>query len=266
MGGLGDYPSDLNEVLYRLIYHRSYRDLFVSDPHELKLDAETTANLFAIDREELMGTARRVRQNVLTGDGVAGGLTRSYSMVFSILADLGVRNDDVAEAFMESECFRDFHDLPFVGTGITLEEAFYEFLSGDEHGLPTTDGLTLWLQHEFLTALTSLMVLNPDPNFVWRTPLVRHNGVANYAVVRYPAAFIGRLAKRAWDGESPDSLYLYASGTSGLVTGPISEVAGAIIERGSMRPEEYNVDTALNIEPNQSSALANQLRQLGLLE
>src|SRR6266540_7241246 len=260
--------SELQDVLYRLLYHRSFRSAFVSHPASLELAPPLMDMLAGVDIDELNALTSRISRDVLWGSGEAGGgLARSYPVVLRILADLGVPQHELVARFLESECFRDYRDVPYGGEGVVLEEAFYDYARSDDSGLPVSDRWRLWLEHEFLTSLLSLFVLNPEPSFLTRTTQLRYNGTARYAVTHYPASFLIQLGRRPRERKSQTTAYLYAQGASTLVTGPVDPIIITIMELGtvaSVRTEWPVVSRTTGVLPERLIGLAERLHRLGL--
>ena len=160
----------LDEVLYRLFYDCRFRAQFLAGEYEcLGISPAHREALAAIDTSELEAMSRRIRREVMHGSGDGGGLRRAFPRTLQWLcqgalhhsgADEGHRSVRRAvDDFISSSDFADYRDIPFGERGISLEEAFCQYASGMEDRSERRQA-SLWLLHEFLVALMSLLVVH----------------------------------------------------------------------------------------------------------
>lgn len=154
----------LDQALDRLVHRLSYRQAFLQGQlHELDVAPEDLEALATLDRAELAQVAERVREDLLhRRHRGSGGLLTLYPR--SIAAWREARPDDgdlteLVTAFMESDAFEAYHEIPFAGAGLSLEEAFFRFAEARGIGDPAVR------QDEFFTGLMKALVVSPRPNF-----------------------------------------------------------------------------------------------------
>lgn len=256
----------LDEVLYRLLYHRSFRDRFLSGALDsLPIAPSDRPDLAAIDISELVKMSRRIARTILYGTLPKDGLRHAYSQTLRGLQDEGWNLDTLIERFLETAVFREFRDVAFAGPGISVEEAFFDFLATDKELLGTDPDRRCLLQHEFLTVLVSSLVINRHPDFEIRTPLLQRNGACAYAIVPYPAQFSSGLRGRPERASTGiDRHYLYAAPSGAYVSGPVTAAAGPILALGT-RTAVRDMAAELPIGGAELEALVEHFCALGLL-
>ncbi|MFC4075895.1 hypothetical protein [Salinithrix halophila] len=258
----------LNQALYRLLYHRTYRQAFLDARHEeLQLSIEDLKHLRTVDKEELIATSKTIARNLLAGNlEHSGGLRVSYPGVFQELQRLKVDLTELMYSFMESPPFNHYAEVPFAGRGICIEEAFYSYLIGERFFIEASPNNALLLTHEFLTALLSILVINKDPAFRIDTDKIQHNGCVFYAVQTYPKEIAKALAKRPLEEfEGAEVCWLYAAASNRLLTGPVTPVIVEMLQSGSESEakREWNDHPRFHADELQSSL--RRLREAGLI-
>lgn len=263
---------ELNDALYLLLHDARYRKAFLDGDHaRLGLAAQDEAALRTIDAEELVKTSEQILSNVLKGDfDVGGGLRRSYPAIFEALRQEGQLERSVMYEFLSSDAFLEYREIPFAGEGICVEEAFYLFLRDHPSFLKGFAANAMLLRHEFLTVMLSILTVNRDPHFSLRsTDLIRTNGALRYAVQTYPRPIVEALLGHAAAGSGAEIHYLYAASLRDtFVSGPIDEVAIALVESGSdgrSGPPSAQGFVVASLALSQYSALSAKLVDLGLL-
>jgi hypothetical protein len=257
-------PAPIEKAVYRLLYHRTFRAAFVRGEREaLGLAPEVEAALAAIDLEQLAGMARAIARSVQFGGGAEGdGLLAVFPGVFAELAAEGRSAAAAIDRFLESEAFADYRSLPFAGAGVCLPEAFHRWLAGEPGWDEPRRGFLL--DHELLVAVMTLLSIHRDPSFVVRTPLVRHNPAAWYAVRTVEPAIAAAVGGLAGGGV----LVLYAASGTRRIVGPVPPLVGALIElgdRGAARAAAGELAARFAVAGERVAAVAARLHDLGLI-
>ncbi|ARU61369.1 hypothetical protein CBW65_10430 [Tumebacillus avium] len=223
----------MDQALYRLLHHRTEREAFLAGRFdELGWPDELVQAFATVDREELSATAKQICRNLLAGErGCSRGLRGAYGRVLQALEAGGRQALDVVYAFVESEQYDSYREVPYAGEGICVEEAFYEFLGQDEWFVRDARMMCL-LTHEFLTALMGILTVNQDPAFYVRSELVHWNGAARVAVLRYPRAVAEALGGRKIAGVEVDVPWLYAATAERFVSGPVTPLVEDVLLGG----------------------------------
>ncbi|MBJ6363197.1 hypothetical protein ACFOQM_18420 [Paenibacillus sp. GCM10012307] len=262
----------LDEILYKLLHERSYRQLFLEDKfYEMNISEVNIENLKTIDREELMATAKTIKSNIISGNiDYNGGLKSAYPGVFSEFKESSIDMDDLLYDFIESIWFQDYKEIPFSGRGICIEEAFYHYMLSNENFINRSPYNTLLLQHEFLNAIHSILVINKNPNFRIHSPLIIHNRSISYSVVKYPGKIVSALENSLKKFETDDEvLYVYAATKKHLIKGQISELISEILKNELLihKAEIRNLlTTKFNINEDQLNTTILNMAKLGLLD
>ena len=154
----------LEEALDRLLYSASYRAAFL----EGRLDAldvapDDRAALAAIDRDELARAATAVMEGLwYRQQRGCGDLGTQYPKTIEAWRR-GHPDDEPLRslmcAFLESDAFREYREIPFAGMGTSLEEAFFLFCEG------ATLGDAAVREDEFLAAMMKALAMSPSPAF-----------------------------------------------------------------------------------------------------
>jgi hypothetical protein len=147
----------LDRALDRLLHDASYRRAFLSG-ESLDLAADDREVLGEIDPVELERTAASVRASVFTR--AHRGTGELVVMFARTIAGWSGTRDALADAFMASEAFALYREVPHAGIGICIEEAFYRFC--EAHGV----GDPVDREHELLAAVVRSLVISPDPAFI----------------------------------------------------------------------------------------------------
>ncbi|TCP55936.1 hypothetical protein EV586_103595 [Tumebacillus sp. BK434] len=220
----------MDQALYRLLHHRTAREAFLAGRYEeLGWPDELLQAFATVDPDELSATAKQICRNLLAGErGFNRGLRGAYSRVFQALEAGGRKALEVVYAFVESDVYAHYRELPYAGEGICVEEAFYEFLQRDPWFVRDARMRCL-LTHEFLTALMGILTVNQDPAFRVRTELVQDNGAARFAVLCYPRAVAEALGGRTISGEDAEVCWLYAATKERFIGGPVSELVAEVM-------------------------------------
>lgn len=238
----------MDQALYRLLHHKTEREAFLAGRFdELGWPEELVQAFATVDREELSATAKQICRNLLAGErGFSRGLRGAYDRVLQALEAGGRSALDVVYAFVESEQYASYREVPYAGEGICVEEAFYEFLQQDEWFVRDARMMCL-LTHEFLTALMGILTVNQDPAFYVRSELVRWNGAARFAVLRYPLAVAQVLAGRGIAGED-EVPWLYAATAERFVSGPVSPLVADLLLGNEMMNESHAAATEIKLQ------------------
>lgn len=262
----------VEEAVYRLLYHRSFRAAFVREGGAaLGLPDDVAAALAAVELDQLEGMARSIERAVRFGGGAEGdGLLATFPGVLAELAAEGRTEEAVIAAFLESEAFGDYRPLPFAGDGVCLPEAFHRWLAGE----PGWDAprRRFLLDHEFLVALMTLLSTNHDPSFVVRTPLVTRSPAAWYAVravapaIAAEVAGFAAAAAAAANGEEVH--VLYAAAGSRRIIGPVPPLVGALValgERARVGAQAAALGERFSAAAARVELVAGRLHEIGLL-
>ncbi|MEO7329380.1 MAG: hypothetical protein ABI193_12425, partial [Minicystis sp.] len=204
----------LDQALDHLLHRRSYREAFLADRHALlDLAPDDLAALATLDRAQLVLAAEGVREDLLQrSHRGSGGLRALYPRTIAAWTQAHPEDETLHEllfGFMESEPFARYHELPFAGQGLCLEEAFHRFAESASIGDPTAR------EEEFLTAMVKALLLSPRPDF--SVPA---------EIRRTPGGFFAL-------GTRGDPA-LYAAVQGRLVLGPLTPFLAALLEA----PEE----------------------------
>jgi len=155
----------------RLLHRVSYRQAFLDGRFdELDLAAQDIEALQCIDRQQLIETAESVRSALLQRKHRgSGGIHATWP---TTLAAWQASHDDESlelflDAFMESEAFGCYQEVPHAGGGLSMEEAVYCFFEA----MDTGDAQVR--EAEFLAGLCKALALNTRPSFTVGPPLRR---------------------------------------------------------------------------------------------
>jgi hypothetical protein len=259
----------LDEVLYRLLYHRSYRDAFLRREYNLlNVEPQVLKALKTVDPRELMKMSNQICREIIYGSPEAPfGLERAYGKVLRAMEASGRDIRALVAAFLESSYFEACSALPISDHCITIEEAFHEFARSDREFLEASPENEAWLTHEFLTAVISLFAVNRRPSFSTRA-YIRHNSVAYYAAPLYSHAFIAQLNSINEPSGTATSLYLYAAAGGRFIRGKISPISLSLIELGNRKIIENSRNSLFeqySIASESLFRLTARLYKMGLL-
>ena len=152
----------LDEALERLLTVRAYREAFLADRYdELCLSPDDLLALESIDREQLVSTAERVRDELIRRRyRGSGGLKKLFPRTLEAWGESNPSDGELHEllySFLESDAYRGYREIPHAGVGTCLEEAFYLFAEAENIGIPATR------EEEFLVAMSKALALSPQP-------------------------------------------------------------------------------------------------------
>jgi len=170
----------LDEALERLLTVRAYREAFLAGrSEELQLSASDLLALESIDREQLVATAERVRDELLNRRyRGSGGLEALYPRTLAAWREAHPEDSALHEllhTFLESEAYRGYREVPHAGLGACLEEAFFDFVEARDIGDAAVR------EEEFLVAMSKALALSPRPGF--RVPSCVKRVPQGYAAV-----------------------------------------------------------------------------------
>lgn len=121
---------EMNEILYKLIYHRKFREAFIANKLEgLALSSQQLEDLSFIDKDQLNKSSQKIIEQLLGIDGSLS-LKKAFPQVFSEWQRLFPQDNECFELayfFLESQSFQDVKNLDFGGSQ-NIFEAFREFL------------------------------------------------------------------------------------------------------------------------------------------
>jgi hypothetical protein len=227
----------IDEILYALLYRRSFRQRFARGEREaLGIGTREAADLAAVDLRELERSARLACRGILTRShrGV-GDLRAAFPRTIAAWTDAHAGGfEELAMTFAESTSFDAYRALPASGA-ISLEEAFYRFAEAE--GIGRADVRQL----EFAHALMRALAVTKRPAFRLPT-FIRRTLKGHFAV-------IGWNLVAALDGH--------------LITGPVTPFVAAILD-ASESPE--TIVAKFQVSADEASQVIAQMRTMGLLE
>lgn len=195
----------------------------------------------------------------------------AFSRSLQELRASGVEQSAMLTEFAASELFDQYRAEPDerAGTGISLEEAFYQFLY--EHDPLFAEGSAHFylLTHEFLNALLTRVASEEEPPFVIETWQVRNNGTVRYAlqrVAKKKAEFMSGLA--FLDADDSTVVWLYAATSGGLISQPISKFVAEVLEfrtPETLRVVQDDLMSKYELTENEFDSQVQELRDLGLI-
>jgi len=154
----------LDEALERLLTSRSYRgDFLAGRLDNLDLAEGDLRALEAIDKEQLVATAERLRDELLRrryrGSGGLEVLFPQTLEAWRSAHDEDAHLHELIYTFLESPAYRVYREIPHAGLGACLEEAFFLFIEAESIGDPAVR------EEEFLIAMSKALALSPNPGF-----------------------------------------------------------------------------------------------------
>ena len=118
--------NSLSNILFKLLYHKSFRLKFI-EGQDIDIGDQMRHTLSTIDKDELQSMAKQIVKNFLfTSSGYGGELYNSFPSVFKLLSH--INSEDIVENFLETSYFTAYQVMPYQGKGVCLQEAFYNFL------------------------------------------------------------------------------------------------------------------------------------------
>jgi len=196
--------NSIGHAILTLIRDGEVREKFLrQDPVDLGVSALDREAFATIDPVELHGMARALKRTLYGTHGQ--GLKDVYRACFAHLESLACSSDDVVAAFASSAAYDRYRELPFGGQGLSIEEAFYLFLSArpefqeelPRHGL---DG-------EFLSVMLKALASCEAPSFLVVDERIRQAPGRAWAVLQDPQGkaapwlFFAIRGKRYFEGE-----------------------------------------------------------------
>lgn len=235
-----DPEIDIDEALYRLLHHKSFRTAFLAGA-DLGLTSEIADALSAMDREQLERAADRIVDDLSRRKHRGcGDLLTIYARTLAALP-AGTDQRALFQSFLESPWFDRFREVPFAGEGIAVEEAFCRFLR-EQPGVDLAAA-----EQEFLSGMCRAIALAPSPAFTIPAELIKRRG--GWAAVR-----------RTTGG----SVFLHAVAKGAVVEGEITEFLAALATAtAAQTPAEIARDH--RIPAAVAAAATEQLARLGLL-
>ena len=170
-------------------------------------DRPLVGNTPLLDLTELQKLRRRIHSQVASSGDASHSLEAIFPRSMSYFQKVAPETNLVVQ-FMHSGHFERYIDLPFVGRGISREEAFFQFL----RSLAPPDKLSI-LKHEFLMHMMKELAANPLPFFDIECEDIARRKKGYIAVVRE-------------GGKDP---YLYASLEGRFIHGPITNLLSDLI-------------------------------------
>ncbi len=244
----------LDEALYRLLYHRSYREAFFNENFSsLGLCESDQRHLATIDREQLKKTASRVVTQVLYGaDGQSGGIEGIFPRVLRKYRKTFPKDPnsiELIERFLESNYYRDYREHPYAGNGICIEEAFFEFMNTEKPFIDADATNAFLLKDEFLVALMRTLLYNPRASFQVRQADIFRIGEGYYSI------------QTMW----PDMI-LYAAVKGHFVRGPITPLIAEILRLADgAKIQARTLSVRFNTSIETVQAAFDRLTHLGFL-
>ncbi len=217
----------VRDVLGSLIWDHEFRARFKDQREKMAGIQDAYRHLFApIDFEELSGAAYSCAKYILSGnhDGGRAGLQHNYPQTLAQLEKAGHSKLEVVYTFMKSNAFKQHREVPFTGTGLCVEEAFYTFVLESSALLSAHADIHLLIHHEFAIALTNALSLSPRPDFTTNTQGLTHNKGVWYLRRTYPRAFVETWLE--YEPQEDETRWVYAAMPQGTLCGPEDEIFG----------------------------------------
>ena len=259
------------DIVGRLLFQKPFREAWLAGHGcDLGLSEDHLRELETINREELARTCRKIVSNLISGDlGANGGLRRAYPRLFKMLGERQIDAHSMIEDFMCSPEFDAYREVHNDGPGLCVEEAFYIYLTTRPDCLECHPAMAALLEHEFLTALLSILVINREPAFRIDTPLIRDNGVCYFAARTIQADLVTYLGiERRCSGGEQVVTYLYAATRGRFISGPVSPIVPELIAFGSRNAAQLAGSDFVQrdgVIPVESDGLFDRMVQMGLI-
>lgn len=221
----------IDEAVYRLIHHKSYRDRFLKgDLSQMKLTPDHLRELETIDKEQLCASAQRIATKLLSGSHQGSrGLESVFEETLTAWSlQSGREKIELVFEFLESAAYTKYHELPFVGEGYCIEQAFYEFIK--ETLWPESHPLEGIVRNEFLLSLFQTLAHTQRPNFRVDPGLVKTNSSCVYSVQIYQYRLAGKTI------EKKPHFVLYATCGGQLLSGEITPLIADILYDDTRSP------------------------------
>lgn len=153
--------KSLDETLDRLLHHRSFREAFRNGRAEVT--AEVRSALATLDLDALDDVAEQVLTDLLRRQHRGSGTLLTLFPRTLAAWQLTHPGDEALRGlfsrFMESAAYQAHREVPHVGIGACLEEAFFRFCEAERIGDPVVR------EEEFIAAIVLALAVTPRPTF-----------------------------------------------------------------------------------------------------
>jgi hypothetical protein len=229
LDGEGLDGEQLADLLMRLIIDGHLRERLATEgAAAVAANAGELECLETVDLDELDSAARRFRSRIWRL-GRDGGLASTFPRGLRMLWAAGVGDSDLLDGFLASAHFGRFRLVPYLGPGLSVEEAFASFLLDlPEAGASTT--LRETVTHELMIALFIALSCEQPLSFVIETEGVIETDHGHAALRWYsPASLAG------WDVGTAVPAgdvvpYAYFATPTGFAQGAVSARLAAAFE------------------------------------
>lgn len=253
----------IDQAVYQLLHHQSYREKFLkSEYYQLNLSEKTISDLGTIDREQLKTNAQQIAQKLLSGNHQGGqGLKSIFPDTFAAW-ELQTKQSslDLIYQFLETEYFDQYHELPFVGQGLSIEQAFYEFIQNCIWGAGhPVEGL---VRNEFLINLFKSIASAKELNFILDPKYIKKNQRSYYSVQTFQFKIVENQLI-----EQPHFV-VYASSQGQFISGEITALIADLLfdERVSPIERMTEITKRHGVSIQTFITTYQQMVQIGLLE
>ncbi|MEO8184022.1 MAG: hypothetical protein ABI895_34815 [Deltaproteobacteria bacterium] len=195
--------NSIGHAILTLIRDSEVRERFLRhDPVDLGVSAADREAFATIDPTELHGMARALRRTLYGTRGQ--GLKDVYRACFAHLERLERSSEDVIDAFASSAAYHRYRELPFGGQGLSIEEAFYLYLSVRPEFREITARHAL--DGEFLSVMLKALASCEVPSFLLEDERIRQAPGRAWAVLNDPQGraapwlFFAIRGKRYFEG------------------------------------------------------------------
>lgn len=253
----------IDQAVYQLLHHQSYRDKFLKSEYApLNLSDQSLSELETIDKEQLKMSAQQIAQRLLSGNHQGGhGLKGIFSDTFSAWELHSQQSSlDLIYQFLETEYFNQYHELPFVGPGHSIEQAFYEFMSQRiwSIGHPL-EGI---VRNEFLMSIFKSIASAKELNFILDPKYIKKNQRSCYSVQTFQFKLVENQLI-----EQPHFV-VYASRQGQYISGEITSLIADLLFDEKVKPIERMSEIIKRHGVSLQTFLTTyqQMVQMGLLD
>ncbi len=254
----------MNEILYKLIHHKSYRMHFLnSDFVKINISKELIPDLLTIDKEQLIASSERVANKLLFGDHQGGrGLKSIFNDTLTAWELQNQRNCmELIFDFLESSEFEKYQEVPFTDSGsvICIEQAFYEFINLNHWN--KSNPLEGLVRNEFLINTFKTLSTCKTPNFYLDPSFIKKNKNCFYSVQIYEYKLNGNTI------EQIPHYILYASTKNKLISGEISALIADILYYENSNPIDKmgGLVKKYKVSINEYLNTCKKLKDMGIL-
>ncbi len=251
-----------DEAVYRIIHHKNYRKLFLDGRFDKMNISETTIeDLRVIDKEQLCASASRIARKLLSGSHQGSrGLDSIFEETFTAWTLQTHREKiDLIFDFLESDFYEKYHEVPFIGEGLCIEQAFYEFIKNNIWKEGTAlEGV---VRNEFLLSLFKTLSKTKEPSFIVDQKYIKKNAASTYSVQLYEYRLNGDEIERK------PHFVLYSTSGGQLICGEITPLIADILFHGGRSPFQ-NMGEVLkrhNVSIQTFLNTCNQLIRMGVI-